>query len=117
MNHLPVSKQIYLYRETPEFIKSLNQRFRTRRTLFFRYSKTSTNYSTGYDMVTGQQLYLKYKKVIDYMIIYFCVFFLGNDFMPHFPSLNIRTGGIHVILAAYKNLFRKSNNNLNKWED
>ena len=32
--------------------------------------------------------------------------------MPHFPSLNIRTGGIHIILAAYKNLFRKTNNNL-----
>ena len=25
LNHLPISKQIYLYRETPEFIKSLNQ--------------------------------------------------------------------------------------------
>ena len=25
INHLPISKQIYLYRETPEFAKSLNR--------------------------------------------------------------------------------------------
>ena len=25
LNHLPISKQIYLYRETPEFVKSLNR--------------------------------------------------------------------------------------------
>lgn len=40
------------------------------------------------------------------MITYYYVF-LGNDFMPHFPSVNIRTGGIHIMLSAYKNLFGK----------
>ena len=29
-------------------------------------------------------------------------FFLGNDFMPHFPSVNIRTGGVDKMLNAYK---------------
>jgi 5'-3' exoribonuclease 2 len=27
---------------------------------------------------------------------------MGNDFMPHFPALNIRTGGIDKIINAYK---------------
>ena len=28
--------------------------------------------------------------------------FMGNDFMPHFPTLNIRTFGIDMILSVYK---------------
>jgi 5'-3' exonuclease len=36
-----------------------------------------------------------------YDYIFLC-FFLGNDFMPHFPSVNIRTGGINKMLNAYK---------------
>jgi 5'-3' exonuclease len=38
-------------------------------------------------------------KVYDYI---FLGFFLGNDFMPHFPSINIRTGGVDKMLNAYK---------------
>ena len=45
------------------------------------------------------------------MIIYFCVF-LGNDFLPHFPSINIRSGGIHKMMAAYQNTIGKTNFNL-----
>lgn len=36
----------------------------------------------------------------------FMCFFLGNDFMPHFPSMNIRTHGIPKIIEVY-NLCRK----------
>ena len=37
----------------------------------------------------------------DYM---FMCFFLGNDFMPHFPSVNIRKGGIDKVLDIYEEL-------------
>ena len=38
-------------------------------------------------------------KMYDYI---FLGLILGNDFLPHFPVLNIRTGGIDKILLAYK---------------
>jgi 5'-3' exonuclease len=38
-------------------------------------------------------------RIYDYI---FMCFFLGNDFMPHFPSINIRTGGVDKMLNAYK---------------
>lgn len=36
--------------------------------------------------------------VMDYVVM---TMMLGNDFMPHFPSLNLRTTGMQTLLAAY----------------
>jgi 5'-3' exonuclease len=109
LNHLPISEQIYLYRETPEFIKSLNRDLEPNEPYFLNIPQLAKiiredmgGTRTGSEVQKNNRLY-------DYI---FLCFFLGNDFMPHFPSVNIRTGGIHKILAAYKNLFGKTNKNL-----
>jgi len=39
--------------------------------------------------------------VMDYILI---CFFLGNDFLPHFPAYNIRTGGIFKLLEIYEKM-------------
>ena len=48
----------------------------------------------------------KNKLIIDYV---FLMIFMGNDFMPHFPSLNIRTKGLDIILKLYKINFGDKN--------
>jgi 5'-3' exonuclease len=41
----------------------------------------------------------------------FMCFFLGNDFMPHIPSVNIRTTGIEILMNAYRELFNERHSN------
>lgn len=106
LNHLHVSKNIYLYRETPEFIKSID---------------SSLDPNTDYilDIPLLSQFIIKEMNnnrevnntycMYDYILL---CFFLGNDFMPHFPALNIRTNGIKYLLNGYLNTIGKSNKNL-----
>ena len=49
--------------------------------------------------------------LFDYILLFF---FLGNDFLPHFPALNIRTTGIHNLINAYKFVFSSSGETLTK---
>jgi 5'-3' exonuclease len=57
------------------------------------------------ELTTKQQK----NRIYDYIFI---CFFLGNDFMPHFPSINIRTGGVDKMINAYKATIGNTNENL-----
>lgn len=108
LNHLRLCRKIYLYREAPAFIGSIN---------------SDLNPDEGYLLdinELGKEIILELNnnkrakdeneknKLYDYI---FLCFFLGNDFLPHFPSLNIRTNGIYTILNAYKEVFKNSDVN------
>jgi 5'-3' exoribonuclease 1 len=96
INHLPIAPNIYLFRETPEFIKSINSELEPNESYVLDIPELANIITL--DMNNGSEI-LQKNRIYDYI---FMCFFLGNDFMPHFPSINIRTGGVDKMLQAYK---------------
>jgi 5'-3' exoribonuclease 2 len=107
LNHLHISERIFLYRETPEFIKSVDNTLDQAADYYIdipELAQSIIKYMNGMheqqDQVSAKIEFQSEKcRMFDYIFI---CFMLGNDFMPHFPALNIRTGGIDTLLDAYR---------------
>jgi 5'-3' exonuclease len=109
INHLPITPNIYLFRETPEFIKSINSELEPNESYVLDIPELANILTL--DMNNGEKLTSEQQKNRIYDYIFLC-FFLGNDFMPHFPAINIRTGGVDKMLQAYKATIGNTNENL-----
>jgi 5'-3' exonuclease len=109
INHLPITSNIYLFRETPEFIKTIDSSLEPNETYILDIPQLANvitlNMNNGSPLTTEQQK----NRIYDYI---FLCFFLGNDFLPHFPAVNIRTAGIDKLLNAYKATIGNTNQNL-----
>ena len=134
LNHLHISQNIYLYRDTPEFIQSLDSTLSSTDQFYLDIpafacsleavmretttpllaNKNSGSYTSDSTTVTANVAFDTVSSCItpsviaaidDYIVM---AFMLGNDFMPHFPSLNLRTNGMTVLLQTYANMFRAS---------
>jgi 5'-3' exonuclease len=128
LNHLHVSENIYLYRDTPDFIQSLDSNLskddnyfldiptfacslerlmrETKETgvapeMSFVAPNTDSKLAVSTNKITPQVI----AAIDDYILM---TFMLGNDFMPHFPSINLRTTGMNVLLQTYAHIFRTS---------
>jgi len=99
INHLPITPNIYLFRETPEFIKSINAELEPNELYVLDIPELAKVITL--DMNNGEELSSEQQKNRIYDYIFLC-FFLGNDFMPHFPAVNIRTGGVDKMLQAIR---------------
>jgi len=134
LNHLHISENIYLYRDTPDFIQTLDSELSTTENYFLdipsfacsleklmRETKSSgiapdmsfvaptvePKLAVSSSIITPQVI----AAIDDYILM---TFMLGNDFMPHFPSLNLRTTGMNVLLQTYAHVFRNSTSYLIK---
>lgn len=104
MTHLPIHPEIYLFRETPHFIQTLDNSLEPSQTYMLDIPELARVITL--DMCNIKQTPQSLEKqvtivnrIYDYILI---CFMLGNDFLPHFPAINIRSGGIHKLLNAYK---------------
>ena len=136
LNHLHISHNIYLYRDTPDFIQSLDSTLSCTDQYYLDIpafacsleavmretaspdvgSGSNGAYVSDATTVAGSRSESESSPtsnitpeviaaIDDYIVM---AFMLGNDFMPHFPSLNLRTNGMTVLLQTYANMFRES---------
>ena len=110
INHLPICNNIYLFRETPHFIQSIdkdldpNENYLldipllTKSIVLFMNNDANDQIENDTNDNETNELNNN-SKIHDYI---FLSFFLGNDFLPHFPAVNIRTGGMDKLLNAYR---------------
>lgn len=109
LNHLHIGKEMYLYRETPHFIQSIDKTLDPDTSYLMdipEFAKILTlELNDGKQPTTECQK----RRLFDYILL---CFFLGNDFMPHFPALNIRTSGIDRLMNVYKHVLGSKNENL-----
>ena len=113
--HEYLYKHIFIFREAQEFFKSrIPITFTHAKEPYFMdisefiRSIASEMRADGYSRETTIQT------VYDYV---FLCFLIGNDFLPHFPMVNIRTHGIQILLDTYYNLPTKHKKLVNFYTD
>tara|TARA_Y100000591_G_C21813685_1_gene689401 strand:+ start:229 stop:1803 length:1575 start_codon:yes stop_codon:yes gene_type:complete len=107
--NLQFNKNLYLYRETPHFIKTIDSSLDPNKSYLIDIPELANSINNNFDNNKNVN------RTIDYV---FLCFLLGNDFLPHFPALNIRTNGINYIINTYKHIIKNNNiisNNTIQW--
>lgn len=95
-------KNIFIFREAPEFAKSVlpkDAKILPNELLFIdtRLLGLSILKEMGVSLASDEKTMAN--RINDYI---FMCFLLGNDFLPHFPGLNIRTHANHTLLEFYR---------------
>jgi 5'-3' exonuclease len=126
LNHLHITnnKNMYLFRDTPEFIKSIDSSLDANRDYLLDIPELAiaivdymhqqgiggdggvVEKNTSTSTSAPNMIALQTNRIKDYI---FLCFLLGNDFLPHFPAVNIRTGGIHILLNVYRETLGNDN--------
>ena len=101
LNHLDYCPKMYLFRETPYFIKNLDTSLQPNSNYLLDIPEFADKLVIDMSNKLNLNNEIKNRLIKDYIFLFF---FLGNDFMPHFPALNIRTNGIQILLDIYNKI-------------
>ena len=93
---------LFVYREAPEFAKSLNADLNAGEGYVLNISELCV--SICIEIGFAHDLKNITRRVNDYVVM---CFLLGNDFLPHNPLINIRTSGMARLINAYKQCAEK----------
>jgi 5'-3' exonuclease len=114
LNHLKYTQNIFLYRETPLFINALDKSLDPKEKyiininilshIIYLYLTNQESQISEHNL-TVDRTTAYYNKIEDYIFI---CFLLGNDFLPHFPAINIRINGFTILLELYQKLFKNN---------
>ena len=123
LNHLHISDRLFLFRETPEFIKTVDATLEPNKMYVLDIpvlgraigsllkgtdgSIETNDTNDGANISpplppTPQSQPTNNSPISDYILM---CFMLGNDFLPHFPALNIRSTGHDRLINAYRTVF------------
>lgn len=97
--HVFQTKNIYIFREIPEFIKSSIPQELCKKDNDSNYCFLDILELSNSILVEMGCIGKTKNRIFDYV---FMCFLMGNDFLPHFPALNIRTTGIQILLDTYR---------------
>tara|TARA_A100001015_G_C14957835_1_gene699535 strand:- start:44 stop:1612 length:1569 start_codon:yes stop_codon:yes gene_type:complete len=98
ISNLNISPNLFLIRESPDFKTGLEKLFNSDQILILDVYELKEKIKEEY-----------FINIEDYL---FLCFLLGNDFLPHFPALNIRLNGIDIILETFKIVLGKFNKSI-----
>lgn len=101
LNHLNSCPNLFLFRETPHFARSLNVTLEPNALyvldIAFLFDKLCMEMNAG-----EKEDHINYSnRAYDYILM---CFLLGNDFIPHNPALNLRSKGMEYLMNAYRSV-------------
>lgn len=95
---------IYLLREKSHFEqKSVDEKSIKKELIYASMNETKESILVE---MKEKTFYQKWDYINDYIFI---CFFLGNDFLPHFPTIDIHQKGLDTLMNSYSYAFSKSN--------
>lgn len=101
INHLHYCPNLFLFRETPHFIRSLNRSLDPGELYVLDINELFAGVCDNIYRRTTRKNSDHKTSILPYDYV-FLVSLLGNDYMPHNPAFSIRTGGLDVVIGAYR---------------
>ena len=109
INNLHYCEKMYLFRETPDFIRSIDKSLDPNYMYVIDIPEFKNQMAYYLNNDRDVKSDVERNKIYDYI---FLCFMLGNDFLPHFPAVNIRTNGMDILMETYRNILGCKNKNI-----